>query len=110
MNCEYCGKVMRPGDTVHGVKYGVLGSDGRFKAAIDSAPTTLCGPCGEKVYRLVYASLDKGTLAYPVIFKMYTELTTLMKNGYKLISAISKLPAKEQYALQHLVEYCKSVR
>jgi len=110
MKCEYCGKAMRPGDTVHGIKYGVLGSDGRFKAAIDSAPTTLCGPCGNLIYGVVYASLDTGTLAYPVIFTMYNELTTLMKNGYKLISAISKLPAREQHALRRMIESCKTCR
>jgi hypothetical protein len=107
--CEYCGKTLRQGDSVHGIKYGSLASSG-FVPAKDSAVTVICGPCGNTVYQLVYASLDKGTLAYPVIFKMYSELTTLMKNGYKLISAISKLPAKEQHALQHLVESCKSAR
>jgi len=110
MKCEYCGKLMRPGDMVHGIKYGVLGSDGRFKAAVNSAPTTLCGSCGNRIYRLVYASLDEEKIAYPAIFKMYNELTTLMKNGYKLISAISKLPAKEQYALQRLITTCKEAR
>jgi len=109
MKCEWCNKALRRGDTVHGLKYGSLACSG-FAPAKDSAVTVICGPCGEKVYQLVYASLDKGTLAYPVIFKMYNELTTLMKNGYKLISAISKLPAKEQHALRHLVESCKTVR
>jgi len=109
MKCEYCGKTLRQGDTVHGLKYGSLASSG-FIPAKDSAVTVICGPCGEKVYRLVYASLDKGTLPYPVIFNMYNELTTLMKNGYKLIQSISKLPSREQHALQHLVESCKSVR
>jgi len=110
MNCEYCRKTLRERDTVHGVKYGVLGSDGRFRSAVDSAPTILCGTCGEKVYRLVYASLDKGTMAYPTIFNMYNELTTLMKNGYKLIQSISKLPSREQLALQRLITTCKEVR
>jgi hypothetical protein len=110
MNCEYCNRTLHPGDTVHGIKYGVLGSDGKFKAAIDSAPSTLCGPCGNLIYGFVYASLDEGKIAYPVIFKMVNELTTLMKNGYKMIQAISQLPAKEQHALQDLVESCKSVR
>ena len=109
MNCEYCGRTLRRGDTVHGLKYGSLASSG-FMPAKDSAVTVICGPCGEKVYQLVYASLDEGQIAYPVIFKMYTELTTLMKNGYKLISAISKLPAKEQQALHQLVESCKSAK
>lgn len=107
--CEYCGKTLRPGDTVHGIKYGVLASSG-FVPVKDSAVTIICGPCGNKVYRLVYSSLDNGKLAYPVIFKLYSELTVLMKNGYKLIQAISKLPAREQLALQLLITTCKETR
>jgi hypothetical protein len=107
--CEYCGKALRRGDTVHGIKHGSLAPSG-FVPAKDAAVTVLCNDCSQKVYRLVYASLDTGKLAYPTIFKMYTELTTLMKNGYKLIFAISKLPAEEQHALRHLVESCKSSR
>jgi len=107
--CELCTRTLRQGDTVHGIKHGSLAHSG-FVPAKDAAVTVLCNDCSQKVYRLVYASLDTRTLAYPVIFKMYNELTTLMKNGYKLISAISKLPAKEQHALRHLVESCKSVR
>jgi len=38
---------------------------------------------------------------------MVTELTTLMKNGYKAIEAIAQLPAKEQRTLQHMIETCK---
>jgi hypothetical protein len=109
MVCEYCGKALRQGDTVHGLKFGTLARGG-FVAAMDSAEVVICDVCGEKVTRLVYASLDKGTLAYPVIFKMYTELTALMKNGYKLIQAISKLPAREQLALQRLIATCKEAR
>jgi hypothetical protein len=106
MNCEYCGKSLRQGDTVHGIKYGSLASNG-FVSAKDSAVTVICGPCGEKVYRFVYASLDDGKLAYPVIFKMYEELTALMKNGYKMIQTIAKLPATEQTAIQHMIESYK---
>lgn len=107
--CEWCGTKLRPGDTVHGIKYGSLAHSG-FVPAKDSAVTVLCGECGNRIYRLVYASLDEGKIAYPGIFSMYTELTTLMKNGYKLVSEIAKLPAREQHALRHLVESCKSVR
>jgi len=109
MNCEYCGKTLRPGDTIHGIKYGALTATG-FKAAQDSAVTVICGPCGEKVYQIVYGYLDEGRIAYPVIFNMVTELTTLMKNGYKLIQGIAKLPRAEQQALQHLITTCKSSR
>lgn len=109
MKCEYCGKTLRQGDTVHGIKYGSLASSG-FVPAKDSAVTVICGPCGNKVYGFVYASLDEGKIAYPVIFNMVTELTTLMKNGYKMIQAISKLPAREQVAIRHMIESCKSAR
>ena len=109
MNCEYCNRELKQGDTVHGIKYGSLAGSG-FSPAKDSAVTVLCGECGNRIYRLVYASLDEGKIAYPVIFKMVTELTTLMKNGYKAIEAIAQLPAKEQKTLQHMIETCKSAR
>jgi len=109
ITCEYCGKTLRPGDMVHGINHGSLAHSG-FVPAKDAAVTVLCNECSQKVYRLVYASLDTGKLAYPTIFNMYNELTTLMKNGYKLISEIAILPAREQHALRHLVESCKSSR
>ncbi|OGU07498.1 MAG: hypothetical protein A2075_18085 [Geobacteraceae bacterium GWC2_58_44] len=106
MNCEYCGRTLRPGDTVHGIKHGSLAGSG-FVPAKDSAVTVVCGPCGEKVYRLVYASLDNGKLGYPVLFKMYEELKASMRNGYKLIQVIAKLPSTDQVAIQHLIDTCK---
>ena len=106
MKCEFCGKWMRQGDIVHGIKYGTLASTG-FIPARDSAVAVLCEECGNRICRLVYASLDEGKIAYPVIFKMVTDLTTLMKNGYKVIQAISTLPAREQSALQRLISACK---
>lgn len=109
MKCEYCNRTLRQGDTVHGIKYGSLASSG-FVPAKESAVTVICGPCGNKTYRFVYASLDEGKIAYPVIFSMVNELTTLMKNGYKVIQAISKLPAREQIAIRHMIESCKSAR
>lgn len=109
MKCEYCGKTMRHGDTIHGIKYGTLTGTG-FKAAGDSAVTVICGPCGDKIYRYVYSSLDTRALTYPTIMRMVTDLTSLMKNGYKLIQNIASLPASEQIALQHLVITCKESR
>jgi len=109
MKCEYCGKTLRPGDTVHGIKYGSLATSG-FIPAKDSAVTVICGSCGNKLYRFVYASLDEGKIAYPAIFKMYEELTSLMKNGYRLIQSIATLPASDQKALQHLVTSCKQIK
>lgn len=81
MRCECCGRQLGQGDIIHGVKYGTLTSAG-FKPASDSAVTVICGSCGEKVYQYVYSSLDNRALSYPTIFKMVTELTSLMKNGY----------------------------
>lgn len=109
MKCEYCNRTLRQGDTVHGIKYGSLASSG-FVPAEDSAVTVICGPCGNKVYRFVYASLDEGKIAYPIIFNMVNELATFMKNGYKMIQAISKLPAREQIAIQRLIAVCKETR
>ena len=107
--CEFCNRTLRPGDTVHGLKYGCLASSG-FMPAKDSAVTVICGPCGEKVYQIVYGYLDQGRIAYPAVFNMYNELSTLMKNGYKVIQAIAKLPRADQQSLQHLIAICKSSR
>jgi hypothetical protein len=49
-------------------------------------------------------------LSYPTIFKMVTELTSLMKNGYKLIQHIANLPSSDQRALHHLVTSCKTTK
>jgi len=106
MNCEYCGKVLRVGDTIHGIKFGTLSATG-FKAAQDSAVVVICEPCGNRICNIVYSYLDQGKMPYPVIFKMVTELTSLMKNGYKLIQSIANLPSSDQKALQHLVTSCK---
>jgi len=74
MKCEYCGKTLRQGDTVHGLKYGSLADSG-FIPAKDSAVTVICDPCGNQAYRFVYAALDDGKLSYPAIFSLYNELT-----------------------------------
>jgi hypothetical protein len=100
---------MRPGHVIHAIKYGTLTSNG-FKAAQDSAVTVICGACGEKAYQYVYSSLDTRALTYPTIFKLVTELMSLMKNGYKLIQNIASLPASDQKALHHLVTTCKESR
>lgn len=104
--CEYCGRQLRHGDTIHGIKYGTL-TGSRFVPAKDSAVTVICGPCGNQIYRLVYSSLNRGKLDHPAIFKLHSELVTLMKNGWKLIQAISKLPAQDQTAIQRLITICK---
>jgi transcription elongation factor Elf1 len=106
--CECCGKELTDGDTMHGLRYGTL-SFTKFIPAKDSAVTVICGPCGEKVYGLIYGSLDS-TLGYPAIFDMYTELIVIMKNGYNLIQAIAKLPAVEQRVIQHMIELCKPTK
>lgn len=106
MKCEYCGKTLRQGDTVHGLKYGSLVFIG-FMPAKDSAVTVMCGPCGEMVFSLVYAKHDPGKPTYPALFKIYHELTDLMRNGYKLIEGISKLPVSDQTAIQRLITVCK---
>lgn len=109
MKCEYCGRTLRQGDTIHGIKYGTLTVTG-FKAPQDSAVTVICGPCGNRVYQVVYSSLDTRALSYPTIFRMVTELPPLMKNGYKLIQNIASLPSSDQRALQHLVTACKQTK
>ena len=107
--CEYCGRTLRQGDTIHGIKYGSLTSTG-FTPALDSAVTVICGDCGTLVYQIVYSYLDREKLKYPVIFKMYMELKASMENGYKVIQSIAKLPRESQQVLQHLIATCKSVR
>lgn len=107
--CEYCGRKLREGDTIYGIKYGTLTTTG-FKAAQDSAVTVICGDCGTLVYQIVYSYLDRDKLKYLVIFKMYTELKASMGNGYKVIQSIAKLPRESQQALQHLIASSKSVR
>jgi len=109
MRCEHCGRIMRQGDSIHGIKYGTLTSTG-FKAAQDSAVVIICEPCGTKAMEFVYSSLDTRALSYPTIFKMVTDLTSLMKNGYKLIQHIATLPAPEQKAILHLVNLGKGRR
>jgi hypothetical protein len=106
MKCELCNITLRPGDTIHGINYGTLTTTG-FKAAQDSAVVVICELCGEKVYQYVYSSLDTRALSYPTIFKMVTDLASLMKNGYKLIQNIAILPASDQKAIHHLVTACK---
>jgi len=107
MKCELCSSTLEQEDTIHGIKHGTLTSTG-FKSAPDSAVTVICGSCGEKVFKYVYSSLDNRALSYPTIFKMVTDLTALLKNGYKLIQNIASLPASDQRALYHLVTYSKS--
>jgi hypothetical protein len=109
MKCEHCGQIMRPGDIVHGIKYGTLTSTG-FQAAQDSAVVVVCEPCSQRAMEFVYSSLDTRALSYPTIFKMVIELTSLMKNGYKLIQSIASLPATDQRALHHLVTACKQTK
>jgi hypothetical protein len=105
--CEYCGRTLRQGDTIHGIRYGTLTITG-FKSAQDSAVTVICGDCGTLVYQIVYSYLDRDKLKYPKIFKMYTELKASMGNGYKVIQSIAKLPRESQQALQYLITALKS--
>jgi len=109
MKCEYCGRTLRTGDVIHGIKFGTLTSSG-FNPAQDSAVTVICGSCGAKALEFIYYSLDTRALAYPAIFKMVSELSSLMKNGYKLIQNIASLPSSDQRALQHLVTSCKQIK
>ena len=102
MKCEYCGITLRQGDSIHGIKYGSLASRG-FIPAKDSAVTVICGQCGNKLYGFIYASLDLKKPTYPALYKTYEELTKCLKNGYKLIQAISKLPVSDLSALQRII-------
>jgi hypothetical protein len=107
--CERCGRKLRQGDIIHGIKYGTLTSTG-FKAASDSAVTVICGSCGAKAMEYVYSLLDTKALAYPTIFKMVAELSSLMKDGYRLIQNIANLPSSDQRALHHLVISCQQTK
>lgn len=107
--CERCGRTLKQGDIIHGIKYGTLISSG-FQAANDSAVTVICEPCGAKALEYVYSSLDTTALSYPTIFRMVAELSSLMKDGYRLIQNIAKLPSTEQRALHHLVISCQKTK
>jgi hypothetical protein len=107
--CEYCGKQLWQGDAIHGVKYGSLTNTG-FKAAQDSAVTVICGPCGNMLYGFIYASLDQSKPTYPALYRTYEELTKCLKNGYRLIQAISKLPVSDQSAIQRLIATYKQAK
>ncbi len=62
MRCECCGTTIRQGEVVHGFKYGSIdGYNEVFMPAKDSAWSVICGPCGEMVYRLIYAKLNNVT-------------------------------------------------
>ena len=106
MNCEYCNRSLLPGDMVHEIKYGSLASSG-FISAKDSAISVVCGQCGNMLLRLVYAKYDPAKPTYPTMFKMYEELASCMKNGFKLIQAISKLPSSDLSALKRIISICK---
>ncbi|UFS71757.1 hypothetical protein LPW11_06075 [Geomonas sp. RF6] len=109
MKCEFCGKWMRQGDIVHGLKYGTLERTG-FTPARDSAVTVICGPCSMEIYRIIYGRLENHKVTFPVMFKMHEELSALMKNGYKFVQNMAKLPRTELVALQQLIAICKVSR
>jgi len=109
MNCEFCGKWMRQGDIVHGLKYGTLERAG-FMPGRGSAVTVICGSCGEQIYRIVYGRLENKKVTFSILFKMHEELTALMKNGYKFVQNMAKLPQAELVVLQQLIAICKITR
>jgi hypothetical protein len=58
MNCEYCGRRIFNGDTVHGIRYGTADNLNKaFLPARESAWTVICELCAEKMYRQIYSSL-----------------------------------------------------
>ena len=72
MRCEYCGSTLRPGETVHGIKFGTEDSHYNvFLPARDSAWTVICNDCGEKIYRLIYANLK--TSINPELYKTFMQ-------------------------------------
>lgn len=70
MKCEYCGRWIYGHEVAHGLRYGSIdGAHGVFLPARESAWTVICSSCGEKVFRTVYAALDKSsaTQSYPIV-------------------------------------------
>ena len=55
----------------------------------------------------VYAKYEPAKPSYPAMFKLYQELTSCMKNGWKVIQAISKLPSSDLTALKRIISTCK---
>ena len=106
MKCEYCNKTLLPGDTVHEINYGYLTGKG-FVRAKDSACTVICDRCGNMIFNLIYCQYEHHRPAYSVFYRMYEDLASCMKNGYKLIHAISKLPVSDLAVLQRVITTCK---
>lgn len=106
MKCEFCNRTMKQGDILHGVKHGRLTTTG-FKSDRDAAVTVICGPCGNIILNVVHAKYDPAKPSYPALYRVYEELTACMKNGYKLIQAISKLPSSDIAAIKRLTTIYK---
>ena len=79
---------------MHGVRHGSLACSG-FAPAKNSAEVVICDQCGDMLLKLVYAKYEPAKPSYPAMFKVYEELSSCMKNGWKLIPAISKLPVSD---------------
>lgn len=64
----------------------------------DSSSTGFSGNSDMRTmrYQYVYSSLDNKAMSYPTISKMVTDLSTLLKNGYKMIHSIASLPAPDR--------------
>jgi hypothetical protein len=91
---------------VHGINYGSFAGSG-FVRAKDSATTVICDRCGNQIFSLIYCQYEHRRPAYSVFYKMYEELASCMKNGFKLIHAISKLPVADLAVLQRVIITCK---
>ena len=56
--CEYCGRMLRKHEVVHGIRFGILDdATGNFLPARDSAATVICQSCGEMLLKTVYIKL-----------------------------------------------------
>ena len=107
MKCEFCNRTLKQGDILHGIKHGTLTSTG-FKSDRDAAVTVICGSCGTEILNVVHGKYDPAKPSYSALYRIYEELTCCMKNGYKLIQAISKLPSSDIAAIKRLTTICKS--
>ena len=73
-------RILKQGDTVHGIKYGSLAGSG-FISSKDSGVTMICGPCGNMLLKLLYVKYEQAKPSYPAMFKVYEELSSCVKNG-----------------------------
>jgi len=67
MKCEFCKKELNSSDVLHGIRYGTADrATDLFMPSRESAWTVICSSCGENIYKIIYAKLNRATTHQPV--------------------------------------------